>query len=291
MLTKAVVFCVGISFLLAQTTVESRGPLTRQYRDGEKLAYLMKGVNESWRYEVEADGVVKEDADGTFFEEYRWVNFVSNGKRIKLPGATEDFRQQVSLDPNRPPRMPDLSRVDRKLIGPITDFLTFYVDLWLANKTGQLVHTGDHFYFKRGTPNSWADGNRVILGESSIDFDFTLTSINQSDKTATLLVRHVPPQKPEIKLPAEWMRAPVANTPNNHVEVDKTENGHYRAAVGKETFDVELKVSLDDGKILSGTMTNPVTLIERECEDAALTRCGGAKPHNILRRVEIALIR
>jgi hypothetical protein len=286
--TKLVFRCTVVAFLLAQTLVQSQSPLTRHYREGEKLAYLMKGVNESWHYEVEADGVVKKDAAGTYFEEYRWSNLVSNGQKVAL-SASSDFRQQVSLDPDRAPSMPNLSQVDPKLIGPITDFLTFYVDLWLAEKKGKLTHAGDHFYFKRGTPSSWADGNHVILGETSIDFEFTLASVNQSDKTATLVVHHVPPEQPEITLPADWMHSPVADTLNNHVEVERTQNGGYRAAVGKETFDVEIKVSLDDGKMLAGTLTNPVSMIERECEDVALTKCGEPKPHNIMRRIEISL--
>jgi hypothetical protein len=79
--------------------------------------------------------------------------------------------------------------------------MTFYVDLWLAVKTGKLIHAGDHFYFKRGTPNSWADGNSVLTGEDSIDFDFSLKEINRSDNTATLIIRRVPPENPEIRHP------------------------------------------------------------------------------------------
>jgi hypothetical protein len=72
------------------------------------------------------------------------------------------------------------------LIGPITDLLTFYSDLWLADRMGKLSHAGDHFYQNHGTPASWADGNIVVIGETSIDFDVTLADINPSDKVATL---------------------------------------------------------------------------------------------------------
>jgi hypothetical protein len=53
---------------------------------------------------------------------------------------------------------------------------------------------------------------------------------------------------------------------------------------------VEIKVSTADGKILSATMDNPVKTIERTCEDAALTKCGDAKPHDILRKIDITLV-
>jgi hypothetical protein len=40
--------------------------------------------------------------------------------------------------------------------------MNFYVDLRLAVSTGKLAHPGDHFYFRRSAPNSWADGTRVL---------------------------------------------------------------------------------------------------------------------------------
>jgi hypothetical protein len=266
---------------------ETLGLLARRYLEGEKLSYHMKGVNENWRYEIQADGVVKRDSSGKYFEEYAWPRMISDGAPATLSPATLNFRQIVSLAPETPPSFPNLSQVDPRIIGPITDWMTFYADLWLANRLNKLNHVGDHFYFKRGTPNSWADGNYVVLGEDSIDFDFTLKDVDQTVKIATLLVRHVPPEKPEIKIPAEWMRPPVSDTPNNWVEVKKRPNGKYVAEVGKETFDVEIKVSLADGKILSGKIDNPVEAVSRKCADAMLTNCTASVPHHILRQIEI----
>ena len=53
------------------------------------------------------------------------------------------------------------------------------------------------------------------------------------------------------------MQAPVADTANNWVEVAKTKDGKYRAAVGKETFDVTIIVGTADGRILYASMENP----------------------------------
>jgi len=140
-----------------------RNHLFRGHVEGEKLTYRMKTINEAWRYEAQADGIVKKEADGSYFEEYAWSNFISNGQEITLSPSVLSFRQQVTLDPNGHPAFPNLSQADPHLVGPLTDFMTFYVDLWLAVKTGALMHPGDHFYFKRGTPNSWADGSYVLL--------------------------------------------------------------------------------------------------------------------------------
>jgi hypothetical protein len=38
-------------------------------------------------------------------------------------------------------------------------------------------------------------------------------------------------------------------------------------------------------------MENPVTTIERECGDEALTNCGTPKRHEILRKIELAIAR
>ena len=279
------------STVTSQAPSATHNPLLRQYRAGETLVYRMKGVNENWRYEIQADGVVKKDSAGAYFEEYRWSNMLSDDQPVVLTPASTEFRQQLSLDPNFNPAMPTLGQVDPKLIGPITDLMNFYVDLWLSVKTGQLVHAGDHFYVKNGTPHSWADGTYVLTGEGAIDFDMTLKAVDHADKTATVLIRHVPPEQSQIRMPAAWMVKPVADTPNNWVMVSKAPDGKYTAGVGKETFDVEIKVSLTDGRILTASMDNLVKTVMRQCEDQTLTKCSDPMPHPISRKIEISLVR
>jgi hypothetical protein len=291
-MNAAAAFLVVLSasvMLAAQTPAAPNNPLQRTYRDGETFSWRMTGINEDWHYTIEAEDTVKKDPSGARIEELRWFNLTSDGHPQMLSPATDTFRQQLSLDSNRPPSGPDLTKVDPRLIGPITDLMTVYVDDWLANKTGQLHHAGDHLYVPNGMPSSWADGTRVLTGESAIDFDLTLKSVDPTTHTAVLLVHHVPPQKPTVHLAAEWMQAPVAGTANNWVGVTKTQDGKYEAAVGKETFDVTITVSTVDGRILSATMENLVSTVQRICEDAALTKCGDPQPHTIHRHIELAL--
>jgi hypothetical protein len=291
---KSVAIFIGLVFsvtpvlLAAQPSSTAQNPLHRQYHDGETLIYNMTGLNESWHYTIQADGIVKKDASGAWFEEYRWTNLVSDGQPTALSPGSDGFRQRLSLDPDQNPTPPDLSKADPKLVGPALDLMTFYADLWLANKTGQLTHPGDHFYMKVGTPSSWANGSQVVLGQSSIDFDLTLRSVNPSDQTAVLIVRHVPPEKSQLTLPAAWMQTPVSGTPNNWVQVVKLP-GKFLASVGQETFTDELTVSLVDGKILSATMDNPVKTVARMCTDEALTQCDPPQPHGIIRKIQIVL--
>jgi len=278
----------GFPWLFAQV-VPSPGLLNRRYQEGETMVYRMKNINNGRRSEIQATGVVKRDSRGQYLEEYAWSNRTLDGAPFNLPPKSMQFRQILSLDPGMPSPIPNLSEVHPTLIGPITDFLTFYADLWLATRSGKLKAAGDHLYHEHATPASWADGNRVVLGETSIDFDITLTGVDQAGKIATLLVKHVPPKRPEVRLPAAWMNEAVADTPNNWVQVSKSD-GKYTAMVGKETFDVQLKVSLVDGKILSGTLENQVKTRVRDCLDAALMSCGDPRPREILRQVDISLV-
>lgn len=283
------ILCATAALLTAQSPAPPSNPLQRHYREGETLSYRMTGVNEAWHYTIQADGVVKKDPSGIFFEEYAWSNMASDGQPMALAPVTASFRQRITLDPSQNPSPPDLSKVDPRIIGPITDLMTFYADLWLAIKTNQLHHPGDHFYMPYGVPSSWADGNITRIGQSSIDFDMTWQSTDAATQIATLVIRHVPPAKSMVTLPAPWMQTPVAGTPNNWVGVQKTQEGKLSAAVGQEIFTVELKVSLSDGKILSGSMDNIVKTIQRTCTDDALTQCTDPQPHQIERKIAIAI--
>jgi hypothetical protein len=263
--------------------------LLRRYEEGEKVRYRMKASNRgrsgTHTYEIQADGVVKKDGQGRFIEEFAWSNMIRDGGPVALPPAAAAFRQVLSLEPHYPMSVPDLSQV-LVLVGPITDLLTFYADMSVKNQ-GTLVRPGDHFYFKHGTPASWADGNYVVLGQDSIDFDVTLTDVNLAERSALLTIRHVPPAQPQIKTAADWMREPVADTPNNWVEVTRGQDGRYAAEIGKETFDVRITISLVNGRILRASIDNPVEVKARECADAALTQCDAPVRYKILRTIEI----
>jgi len=273
---------------LPQNSSSSAGLLNRRYRDGERLSYLMKGRNNDRAYQVRLTAVVKRRADGQFVEEYAWSDLVADGVPQPLTAASREFRQAVTLAGGSPFTMPDLSRVQPGLIGPVTDLLAFYTDLFLATHAGQLREAGDRFSFASPAVGSWADGTRVLIGEDSIDFDIRLTGIDRSRGVATLLVKHVPPKASKIRIPAEWMREPVAGVPNNWVQVTK-EAGAYIGAVGKETFDVELRISLSSGEILSATMDNLVEAVARECVDVELSDCGKRRPDPTVRRIEMSL--
>jgi len=260
------------TLVCAQTPAPGGGPLTRHYRDGERLAYHMTATNEDWHYTADASATVTKSDKGSYIEEFRWTGMTSNGQPITLAPAMAQFRQSLSLDPSWMPSGPDLSKADPKMVGPILDLMTFYVDLWIVNKVGILRRAGDHFYLPTPQVNSWADGTHVLVGKDQIDFDLNVLSLDAVKQTAVVVVHHVPPPHPNLQLPADWMQAPVADTANNWVEVTKTEDGKYKAGVGKETFDVTITVSTADGRMLSAIMDNPVVMSGRD----QVWRCAAA---------------
>jgi hypothetical protein len=244
----------------------------------------MKGKNNEWAYEIRITGTVRNDAGGQFIDEFAWSDFVSDGVPRALTPEEQAMRVQVTLAGGRPFVMPNLAKAG-PIVGPVTDLLTFYADLFLAMHVGVLVRSGDHIKVPSPAIGSWAAGP-ILIGEDAVDFDITLTDIDTDRGVARLLIKHVPPAAPGIRLVAEWMRQPVADTANNWVQVVRTATG-YEASVGKETFDVELTIDLSDGTIISGTMTNPVTAMMRTCRNEALTQCGDPRPDNTLRVIEM----
>jgi hypothetical protein len=285
------VFCTSLhpqSDDSAKAAQSASSPLKRYYTPGETMRYEMKGSNRGWEYQIQADATVKIDAQKLFFEEIGWSNLRSNAPMTLSPTSLE-FRQDLSLTSPKYLSVPDLSKVQPFVIGPITDLLTFYADVFLANNLA-LTHAGQKAYFARGTPNSWADGQHITLGQDSIDFDLTLEALDQPSKTATLLIRHVPPPHPQITLPTEWMKVRVGKGENNWVEVEKSD-GKYLAQVGEETFDVHIKLDTFDGKILSAELHNPVSFTARTCQDAALLNCDTATAGTLVRDVTLHLVK
>lgn len=275
-------------------------PWARRYTEGEAIHYHMRTTlrtrGEKHLSTIDIDGVVKKDPAGKFYEELAWNNYTVNEKPVALSPAAQAFRQQLTLPLIAEPAdfmkivmaINSLGRLDPVLLPPVADLSTFYVDLMLLSHLGAQAKAGDHrFISMGGQANSWADGVRLVIAEDAVDFDCTVQQIDQAAKTANLLIKHVPPAKFSIKSPADWMRTKVADTENNWVEVKKNDNGTYTASVGKETFDVEIKVSLTDGKILSVVMSNPIEALERVCPDSSLANPGEPVRYQLHRLVEI----
>jgi hypothetical protein len=143
--------------LAAQNAPQAERLLSRRYVEGERVQYLMKGQDGGSTYEVRITGTTKKASDGRFVEEFAWTDMVANGAPRALADTSQAFRLAVTLEGGAPFEMPDLSKASG-LIGPVTDLMTFYSDLFLAMHQGALRKAGDHFYFPSPITASWADG-------------------------------------------------------------------------------------------------------------------------------------
>src|SRR5258706_4668267 len=266
-------------------------PLARRYTEGQTLVYRIRGSNHgrdlTTSYAAQARGFVRRDPGGWLFEEFAWIELEQDGKPVELPEASLAFRQQLSLTRDSPMQIPKLAAVHPALVAPALDLLNFYGDLSLAGRLTQLRAAGDHANFAHNLAHSWADGRVLLVGEASVDFDVVLVDVKGAERTATVAVRHVQPAEPAIKISADWMRKPVADGPNNWTQVRRSPAGKYVASIGREVVKVTLILDTTDGRLVSATLDNPVDILERECDDFALTRCAEPVRYRVFREVEL----
>ena len=285
------VLVLGVGLLPAQEATHATRPLVCVYRDGEHATYHMtasnKDVHRDLHYEADVASTVKKNSNGIYVEDFEWTALVTNQQPTPIPKGSDAIHQLLSRDPAFALSVPDLSKVPPMLIGPITDLLTFYVDLQLAVRDSKLSKAGDHFLFEYGKPASWADGAAVCVGEDSLDFDVSLVAIDAAKGIATTVVKHVPPSKPQIRKLADWTAVAVADTPNNWIQVVKLGPDSYLGQVGKETFEVRLETRLADGHLVSATLENFVDVLERTSKSQDLSNPGEGTRYRIVRKIEL----
>jgi hypothetical protein len=278
-----------IALSLWPSGAAAQQPLARRYAVGDTIHYQMRAINvegaDTIRYQAAVDGRVVRDSTGLFIEQLIWSHLVRGSASIALPNNAARAGQTLSLASGWQP-VPSLSDLDPRLVGPVLDLFTFYVDLKLAASQSAIAKRGDHVYLALGIGGSWADGTRTIVGRDAVDFDVTLEELSRDQ--ATVVVKHLAPAAEKLELPAAWMRDPVGDRPNNWVDVTKTTDGRYRARVGQETFRVDMTISSLDGRLLSATMDNPVDVVERVCTNTALDDCGTPVRYRIRRVISLA---
>lgn len=272
----------------AANTLEK--PIQRQYQEGEVLKYRIQmshfyDGSLTSKYDAVATGVVKKDTQGSFSEEFQWTSISDDDKQAKFTETDNNFRQILSLSPPFKLSIPkELTSLSHFLIGPVTDFLTFYVDESLIiRKASTLQKSGDHIYLNTAVASSWG------AGQDCLDFNVLLSSVDHYTQVAQIVVSHLPPSKICITPPAQWMTEQVTDSPNNWYNIEN-ENGKWLASTGKETFDVQQVIDISNGKTLSATMDNPVEFQTRICADEKLSNCSKPTTHKIVRKLTLTLM-
>lgn len=253
---------------------------TANYRDGSRSQLVKARARHTVHVTCEAP-----ERACVPYESVEWFSLTVNGDVIPLP---KQRWQLLSLSAKFELAIPDLGGVG-KLVGPMTDALTFYVDASRFSHAG-LEAPGDTRFHAHGQVNSWAAFSDVLLvGEDCVDFRQTLDIVNP--EVVQLSIEHLPPKKPcGLELASAWMsKHIIAGTPNNWVQVFKLDHG-FLAQVGHESFTVRVRYDPRDGHIISATMYNPVESLERFCLDADLQDCVAAKRYNETRKVSYKLL-
>jgi hypothetical protein len=58
----------------------------------------MTASNQTWHYQTAANGVVKKDADGKFYEEYAWSGMISDGAAYSLAEVGKEmFEVEINV--------------------------------------------------------------------------------------------------------------------------------------------------------------------------------------------------
>jgi len=111
--------------------------LARRYVEGNRLRYRITGNENGTTYQVTIVATTTKRTDGRFVEEIAWSDMVVNGAPRALTPTSQAFRVAVTLEGGAPFDWPDLSKAPG-IIGPVTDMLNFYADLFLVRHQGSL---------------------------------------------------------------------------------------------------------------------------------------------------------
>ncbi len=225
------------------------------------------------------------------------ISFTSLTKRTTE--GTEDLSQAIAKFPayetsvaatSSPAlsALPDLTGWDMGVVGPVTDLHTFLIAVSHQVGADRLTRLGETFTTGEAAKASWANGENIPVGEDCIQISVTLLELNA--ETAVYETRFMPPADACLEPLKPWMEAPVVEgTPNNFQQ--QMMMGPMAAAMwGREQFIITSTVRRADGRILSATMDNPLTLRLKVGCDPNLDSCKHEMPMTIHRKLQLELL-
>ena len=276
-----------ISFIAAAALSASTFTYERIYTNGQVSRYQYT--------EQDADSIARRTAtaelttvvrNGIPTERVRWIGLQDKAGHDLNEQAQAFPAYDLSLDTRAVPMHRVSTDAVPELEGPVDDLLNFLVDLSAGVGVSQLHAPGDTRAMANPVSGDFS-GATVPLGR---DFILLTTTLKSLDKDrAEFQSSYQPPHGVGLPPYRPWMSEPVCGGPNNFQIVQKQGPG-FVALWGCESFVVDTVVERSDGRMLSASMVNPLSLKGRFCQDAALTACTNIPDVHIERHVELKLI-
>jgi hypothetical protein len=255
-----------IAFLLSLGffSFSQKPAFVRNYKLGEVYRYkltceeLHDNKWESTIISVCELHVVK-DTNGIYSDEIHWLS----KKKFTTKDTVDEAEKAILVKPYRISLAQngriDLPKIEvSNMTEPIQDFNTFFVAVgWFM--VDNLEKKSDSNTLKDLVKADFSNGSFILKGEDCFSVKATLTDVTK--KLLTIRTDFMPPSENCFSYLLEEMKTPViANTINNFQMVMPSGDDKYNVQYGCERFYVVSTIKKNEGKILSATMNNTLSL-------------------------------
>jgi uncharacterized protein len=281
--------------VVAQVPNPSKSLFPRKYQPGDKYRYQLicaEWQNEKWTSTTisTCELTVVTDSAGIPWDEIHWLTV----RRLSPQDTTDetDFAQstkpyRISLHPRGGVPMPKLTVA--QMTEPISDFNTFFVAISGLPGSSTLKKVGDKYSNPWPVIGDFSNGKNILKGQDCLQTSVDLTGVTK--EAYTLLTSFMPPAKPNLTYVTAAVDTPVvADTMNNFQMVMPAGGDKFSFQYGREFFQINSVVARDDGKLLSATMSNLLTLkLQVNC-DSVYQHCQTKMPYSEERKLTLTMI-
>jgi hypothetical protein len=281
------------SFLHAQPGQADFG---RKYRAGETYRYKLAseqfygGVWTATTVAICELRVVR-DINGIYHDMVRWISMQQMRPKDTLTEthhAVKVIPYSISLDPRGRLEIPKIK--EASMTGPITDFNTFLVAVSPQLGATKLSAPGEIQINPQPVTGNFANGTTIIKGLDCLKTSVQLDEINPDNVVITTYF--LPPPQPCLSYLLPEMNTPVVkDTLNNFQMVVPVGKDRFNIQYGREYFVIRSVVRKSDGKIISATMNNVLTLKLKYNCTGEYKDCKGEFPSNIERKLTLELLK
>ena len=255
----------------------------RRYVEGEKYSYEV--VTEGPEPDI-AIADVEVRLDGSRPHEWiQWRSLESGSKDLseaakRMPGYS------LSLLPDAP--LPLVKPVDNpEMMGPVTDFYTFYFAVSHLAGSDQVKRIGETYLRPEPVVGDWSDGKDFLAGQSRERVSIKLVTL--TPRLAGYETTFAPVGGTEFV--ASWMADPACDGQPNNFQMVKSQQPGYLAVWGCEHYSIHSDTDRRTGQILSAQMIDDLRWHLKFCQDRELQTCTPVPDLNQHRVVYLRLLR